>query len=509
MRILSYFIKHWRGDFSLAVSFWINVLLINLAISIFQVWLTKASPIENPVLGSQVTIIYVFMVLATVYPWQIIGLWRSANRHIQETNRRFWPGVVKVLVVIGLLGTLGRLAIAWPVYADLYHIGFGKDVYGVYRVELTNDGTLIHLEGGLGFGISKEIKRMIDKNPNVKGIILDSSGGRIYEGRELSEIILIHSLDTYTLKGCYSACGTAFISGKKRYLVEGANLAFHQYATASTSLEPYFNLPDEQRKDLMIYQKQEIGQDFIDRIFKAANDDLWYPTIDEMLNAGVVHQIVNPSSLKPVKYYSYTIGRLDEDLSDNSSFQAIKKYEPEIYLQILHDMDTRMKEGASQIEIQQLVNTYINSIAVKALPKTSNQALVAFTRETVNMLRMLNEMDPILCMKNILPDQYGPLVIENYLTGEQLRPMNDALNLVIADSHNKDNEKTDAAAAEEFMGTVMVQLGDDARYLAAKGLQNTDEYSRSCNAVIRFYELILSNNEQVAGNGLRYTFSPQ
>ena len=508
-KALACILKHWRGEHSLAISFWVNVFLINIGIRIFETWLTEAPPIENPVLASQFTITYVFLALAIVYPWQIIGLWRSANRHEEETKKRFWPGAVKVLVVLGLLGTLGNLSISWPVYKDLYQIGFGKDEYGDYRVELTDDGSLIHLKGGLGFGISKEVRRLIDKNPNVKGIILDSIGGRIYEGRELSKIILINGLDTYTLKGCYSACGTAFISGNKRYLANGANLAFHQYNSSAKGLDPYIDMPSEQKKDLMIYERRGISQDFIDKIFTAKQDDLWYPTIDEMILAGVIHEVVNPSTLKPIQYGSFNTSDLEVALKSISAFQAIKKYEPETYQQIIKNMAEQMKRGSSILEIQQEVGGYVQLIASKALPRTSDDALIAFAGETINVLRMLEKKEPILCMKNLFPEQYGSLEMTKYLSNEEMMPMMEALNLVIVDSYKSpSNSEVDTAAAEELMSRVVVELGDDAAYLEAQGLKNREEYSKACKAVIRFYDLILRSNEKIAANGLRYAFSP-
>ena len=180
---MAYILMHWRGELSLAISFWRNVFLINMGLRLFENWFTKSSLIENPVVAIQVTAFYFFVVFAIVFPWQMIGLWRSANRHKEQAKDRFWPGVVKVLVVLSLLGTLVIMSISWPVYKDFYKIGFGKDEYGSYQVELIDEKSLIHLQGGLGFGISKEVGRLVDKNPNVKGIILDSHGGRVYEGR--------------------------------------------------------------------------------------------------------------------------------------------------------------------------------------------------------------------------------------------------------------------------------------------------------------------------------------
>ena len=122
---MAYIGKHWRGEFSLAISFWVNYYLFNAAIEIFWTWFRIAPPIKNPVVVSRILIIHFCIWLAIVYPWQIIGVWRSANRHIQETEKRVWAGLAKVLVVLGILATLVTLTVRWPVYKDLFKIGFG------------------------------------------------------------------------------------------------------------------------------------------------------------------------------------------------------------------------------------------------------------------------------------------------------------------------------------------------------------------------------------------------
>ena len=232
------------------------------------------------------------------YPWQIVGLWRSINRHIEETNKCFWANMVRVLVVFSFLGVIVNLTSYWPMYKGVYKMAFEKDEYADYIVNLNDTGTLIHLKGGLGFGVSKEVEQLIEKHPYVGGIILDSPGGRLYEGRELSKIITINALDTYSLKGCYSACATAFISGNKRFLAKGANLAFHQYRAALEFGALYVDLSNEQNKDLDIYKRQGINSEFLDKIFQARNEDFWKPTTEVLMRNGVVHKIVNPADLE-------------------------------------------------------------------------------------------------------------------------------------------------------------------------------------------------------------------
>jgi hypothetical protein len=106
--------RHWRGELSLATSFWINVVLIDFILKSAE--LISAAFLHNPLTGTHVTIIHNPFVIMILYPWQIIGLWRSSERHIETTGKRFWARTAQVLVVLGFIATLSKLVWSWPLY---------------------------------------------------------------------------------------------------------------------------------------------------------------------------------------------------------------------------------------------------------------------------------------------------------------------------------------------------------------------------------------------------------
>jgi hypothetical protein len=129
---------------------------------------------------------------------------------------------------------------------------------------------------------------LIARNPEVVGIILDSEGGQIYEGRGLARIITKHRLRTFSLDECLSSCTTAFIAGTTRTLGTNARLGFHQYKTYS--IIPSIDVDNEQAKDMAIFVKQGVSPRFLEKIFAQPPESMWWPDIDELLDAGVVHQ---------------------------------------------------------------------------------------------------------------------------------------------------------------------------------------------------------------------------
>lgn len=294
---MNYIRKHWRGELPLGVSFWVNVYLINVCLFVINYLLSERPPLQNPVVLLFIIITFLVVKLGLIVPWQFFGLWRSASRHSNEKGKKFWPVIAKIIVVLNLFSIIGTIQKELPVYRDMCMTVFDREEHADYSVVLTEDGSLIHLKGGLGLGVSKAVKRVIAKHPQVQGIILDSCGGRVHEGRELAKLIQFHNLDTYSLKGCYSACGTAFIAGKRRYLGQGARLGFHRYYLKHESLAPYADLTKEQKKDLKLFKQQGVSQNFIDKMFTEEDDSLWYPTVEELLAAGVVQKVINPSTL--------------------------------------------------------------------------------------------------------------------------------------------------------------------------------------------------------------------
>ena len=286
----SYFIKHWRGNHSLSKSFWVNNVALNVLLAIFVAYWTFAGPrTEDPVFLARVILTFSVVGYVLISPWQFVGLWRSANRYTIEKTRTFWPRVVKLLIILGVLGSLVELTLERQSYEDLYHHSF--QLTKEHNYDVTLEGNTIFLDGDLDYGISEDVKKIILDNPNVDSIVLDSDGGLLYEGSELSVLILTNSLNTYTNKGCHSACTIAFISGNRRYISKGARLGFHQYSyyRKQSTIEKLASF-DLQLDDANLFRKRGVSKEFIDMMYQAPPDDMWYPSYGELFKYGLVHE---------------------------------------------------------------------------------------------------------------------------------------------------------------------------------------------------------------------------
>jgi ATP-dependent protease ClpP protease subunit len=285
-----YIVKHWRGHHSLSKSFWLNNFAINVLFLIITAYWADFGPrTEDPVLLARVILSLTVLGYVIIYPWQFIGLWRSANFYIKDKQKKFWPRAVKLLLIIGALITLVDLTTEQQIYKDLYHHSFELTKESNYDVRLEDQ--TITLNGDLNYGISEAVDQLILDNPYVDSIVLNSNGGLVYEGSQLSFLILSNSLNTYTTSGCKSACTIAFISGNRRYISKGSNLGFHQYSNyRKQSAIEKIALFDLQQDDANLFKKRGVSEEFIDLMYQASPDDMWYPTDDELFAYGIVHE---------------------------------------------------------------------------------------------------------------------------------------------------------------------------------------------------------------------------
>jgi hypothetical protein len=504
----SYIRKHWCGELSLAVSFWINLFLLNVIIMVVWALLGYSEILKNPLIAARVVISYLIGIFAIVYPWQIIGLWRSSNRHIRFNGKHFWARTAQVLVVLGFIVTLSSITTNWPICESMFRIAFEIDEYKNPTLTLVKNDTFIHLQGYLNYGVSKKVSIILKNNPGIEGIILDSMGGWIYEGRELSKLIFSYDLNTYSIKGCYSAATIAFIAGKKRYLGVGANLAFHQYKMGYKSLVAFSDMKNEQANDMLIFRQQGVKEEFLKKLFDAAPDDLWYPTIDEMLNAGVIHGIINPSILLPMENAStFSVNDIENILLRYPVFNTIKKYEPNTYNKIKLSLSDQIEKGAESVEIQRSVADIIAPIGLAALSRTSDDALIQYAHIFIEIFKKLKEVDPIICMKAIYPEQYGSANYAKYLSVDDLNLMLEVMNKIIIDAYEKFNPPVDTKDAELLMEKLILMLGEDSNYIDLKDLHNKADYGRHCDVIIKFFEIINKEDRVSACNFLRYIFS--
>ena len=100
----SFFVRFWRGEYTLPVSYWVIGLAFNVA-TIGAIWGVAFATREqafNPY-AIAITLFALWGVTAIVLVYQSVGVWRSATRYRKAPGRPAWRGMWGVAAQLSVL----------------------------------------------------------------------------------------------------------------------------------------------------------------------------------------------------------------------------------------------------------------------------------------------------------------------------------------------------------------------------------------------------------------------
>jgi hypothetical protein len=282
----SYFGRHWRGHLPLAQTYWLNGFLTNLVIGglglAFVALQQQGRSLRMIAIGF---LLYVLLFLAA-RGWSLVGIWRSAGRHAARGGTAGWGTVARVLVVLGVLATLGQMPVLALQAKEYGLIAVGRDPIGALAaMSMDSSGKTLELKGALSSGAADQLEEVLASAPNAQLVVLDSDGGRIFEALRMAELIRARGLDTRVEQHCASACTLILLAGKDRSAHRFAQIGFHQPDFPGLSEDEKRAIINDNRGD---YTKAGIGPEFLDRALSTPPAEMWYPTHAEMVEAGVL-----------------------------------------------------------------------------------------------------------------------------------------------------------------------------------------------------------------------------
>lgn len=294
---MNYIRNHWLGDQPLFRSFWINLILLRIVI-LYAERFTRPPYISEPQAAIAATAAFFIVCQLIVLPWQVVGVLRSCDRFLAGFRPIVWVWGIQAGIAASLILTLISVFSGFQsLYIDrrdMLEAARPKPAPIIkYTLTPVDGGRLIHLEGDFAPGITRDMEALLALRRDVEGIMLDSDGGRIYEGRGVAGLIMAHGLDTYVYETCKSACTTAFVAGATRTLGPNGRLGFHQYSLEAEFSSPLVDMAAEQEKDRRFFAGRNIGDDFLRKVFDTAHNDIWFPGNGELLAAGVIHRIAD------------------------------------------------------------------------------------------------------------------------------------------------------------------------------------------------------------------------
>lgn len=154
-------------------------------------------------------------------------------------------------------------------------------------------------------------REILQANPQVTELQLNSGGGSIYASSEIAWIVADVGLNTTVDGECVSACVDIFLAGARRRMTLGSKIGFHRRSWSPDSVESYYedlregqgwNTPfdfgswiyeDTQREmyDYLSYLVERgVEAGFAIETLQVDSGDEWYPSRLRLIAAGVLRE---------------------------------------------------------------------------------------------------------------------------------------------------------------------------------------------------------------------------
>ena len=208
-----------------------------------------------------------------------------------------------MISVLGVAGTFTRETA--PRLKELWCIAVGDPCIGRHELQIIRDGTAIELNGGITFGLTDEIERLLKTAPGVHAIILNSPGGRVKEAKNLQKLIGERGLVTYVRSDCASACTIAFMGGVRRYIGQGARLGFHRSTLDGATSQQTDEENDDDRRALIA---AGAAAWFANRAYSTPSNSMWWPSVDELSAANVITPLPTVAATAPEPLVTHAKG---------------------------------------------------------------------------------------------------------------------------------------------------------------------------------------------------------
>ena len=294
---MSFLVSHWLGKLPLRTTLWLNLIALLIVISYAELLLLSKLA-ANPTQLISMTLVSLFFTRLVVFPWQLIGLLRAIEFDYIEHKNIFKTRALQIFALLTILFTL--VYCLEVIQGTLYYL---KQVESysrpgdkvAYQLTLSEDQQRLTIRGDLDIGVTTAVRATIATHPLIRSVVLQSRGGQIYEGRGLAKLFTEQEIDTYVYEECSSACTTAFIGGKQRYIGTQGKLGFHQYRveTSKTSqFVHFYDLRAEQQRDLALFKSRGIDQVFLDKVFDQPASRIWFPDHATLRGAQVIHDVI-------------------------------------------------------------------------------------------------------------------------------------------------------------------------------------------------------------------------
>lgn len=285
--MIKYLSSHWRGEQSLARSYWVNGVLVFIPLNIFGQMLEQLDVSGvGPAFYTLLFAIY-FAIALPLLAWSYVGIFRAASSHIVNTSRKFWARFAQVIASLNLISLPFLVYVYGAIFWNFAQIITGADGLEPATITMSENGYLV-LDGYIDFETPDMFEQALAENLDVQLIELESLGGYLEPASIIARMVKERGLETYTSYECTSACTHIFIAGSARYIDFDGLLGFHRADLDGIPAELIVSVLSEVDQ---IFVDQGVPASFVDRVNAVPAEEVWYPFLKELLDANLITHI--------------------------------------------------------------------------------------------------------------------------------------------------------------------------------------------------------------------------
>lgn len=391
--------RHWHGELSLPVAFWVNNFLlpipVALAIGALAAWITLTGDFLR---GGGLALLVAWPLLLLLTLWCIVGAWRSASAYRESGGSGLWSGLAKLVLFLSAVGTLVNVAFEFvPNAGDWLRMARGIDPLGNVQATLSPDGRKLRLEGPIGLGDSARVRKLVGEAKAVRIVELDSPGGRLVEAVAIAEVVRGGAWNTRATGDCESACTLIHMAGNKRQLMPGARLGFHR-ASTGTFNPVWDNLAN--RELARVYREAGLPERMIERTLATPAALMWHPTRDELAGAGLLSVTERPLDVDlPLTTPGTSITATDfaEALNTSDAWLALEQRFPGALKEAAARMQTAHAGGADAASVQVEGQRVVEAHFAELLASPYHEVRETYAALLIEQLAAARAAGPVAC----------------------------------------------------------------------------------------------------------------
>jgi hypothetical protein len=240
------------------------------------------TPVAEAIYYLVVLVFFLIALLSALAAWR--SLERAGRRHVIFDNLatfgRLFIGIsVSLVVIIGVF-------IVMPFAGSYFSESLLRMPGPAWSISPATSPGVLRLSGEFKDGVSDALASALAEHAGIRRLELDSPGGGTDEALSMAALVDKYSLSTFVGGQCASACTIVFVAGRERLSTASAKLGFHR---ARNTI--WYYAPDDDKFNgrlISYFESKGIEAGFVQKAFGVPSNDIWYPSVDELLAAGII-----------------------------------------------------------------------------------------------------------------------------------------------------------------------------------------------------------------------------